>query len=131
MRAPFTAATIRAASTSFLLLALVAPSLAQNDPATPARPATPVTVTNTPLPVTVQGTLPVSVQGKAAVDATQSGAWNVGITNSGSSPVPVRDVDTTNRFARQLCHDFVTSLPCMNPIGSKCTYNLNGYFVTQ
>jgi len=57
--------------------------------------AAPVIVTNTPLPVDVKS-LP-------AVQAQQSGAWNVGINgnvqigNSPASPVPVRNVENPAR----------------------------------
>ena len=60
-----------------------------------------VQVMNTPLPVSVQGTAPVS--------ASQSGAWNVGLAsgasvnvgNAASNPVPVRDVGTPEPVAVQ------------------------------
>ena len=75
--------------------------------ATPPVPVVPVNVTNTPLPVNVQGTQSVS----GTVAAAQSGLWNVGITglppvtlqagatvtvaNSAAQAVPVVDVTTS------------------------------------
>jgi hypothetical protein len=52
-------------------------------------PSVPVRVTNTSLPVQVQGTATVS----GSVSATQTGAWNVGITgNTLNTPLFVTDV---------------------------------------
>jgi hypothetical protein len=84
----------------------VALSLVPSKPAGAAGSA-PVTVTNTPLPVTLQGT--GSIAGN--VSASQSGAWNVGISNAGTSPVPVRDMDNAAKrlpfqlFLFVLLHD--------------------------
>jgi hypothetical protein len=90
----------------------VALSLVPRKPAGAAGSA-PVTVTNTPLPVTLQGT--GSIAGN--VSASQSGAWNVGISNAGTSPVPVRDMDNAAKrlpfqlFLFVLLHDGGTGTP--------------------
>ena len=76
----------------FMMLCVTPGASAQDN-----RPPTPVTVVNT--------TLPVSIQGSSAVTAGQSGTWNVGVNNTVSAPVLTRDVDTTNRFTKQLCED--------------------------
>lgn len=62
-----------------LALTLAGPAGAQSGGGN--RGAAPVTVVNETLQVT------------GTVDATQSGTWNVGVTNSPASPVPVRNVD--------------------------------------
>jgi hypothetical protein len=76
----------------------------------------PVTVVNTPLPVT--GTTTVS----GTVNATQSGAWNVGITgtpmvsvtNANKSLLLVRDVDNPalQPFVFDLCAPITPAGPC-------------------
>src|SRR5258707_2045065 len=58
--------------------------VSQSGPAEAAG-AAPVSVVNPPLPVT------------GTVNATQSGPWNVGISNAAMSPVPVRDVESPLR----------------------------------
>ncbi|PYT54048.1 MAG: hypothetical protein DMG43_07510, partial [Acidobacteria bacterium] len=68
----------------------------------------PVMVTNTPLPVSLTGTGSIS----GNVNAAQSGAWNVGINNAGTSPVPVRDMDNAARRV-----SFQTSLFALLPNG--------------
>jgi len=72
--------------TGGVLLIALSLSFAHVNPADSAGSA-PVTVVNTPLPVTLQGTGTIS----GTVAATQSGAWNVGINN----PVSL-DPTTTN-----------------------------------
>ncbi len=73
-------------------ISAVALSLVPSKPVGAAGSA-PVMVTNTPLPVTLQGTGNIS----GNVSAAQTGAWNVGINNAGTSPVPVRDMDNAAR----------------------------------
>jgi hypothetical protein len=50
-----------------IILCLASGASAQDN-----RPPTPVTIINTPLPVSVLGTLPVSIQGPASVNAGQT-----------------------------------------------------------
>ena len=82
----------------------------------------PVQVTNTPLPVTVQGTATVS----GTVNAMQAGSWNVGVTsvpaiqlsegatvgihNSLAMPVYTRDVNARHAYALTFCTE--PSLGC-------------------
>jgi hypothetical protein len=82
----------------------------------------PVLVTNTPLPVTVQGTASVS----GTVNATQTGTWNVGVTSlpaiqlaegatvglhsSFAMPIYTSDVDTRSAYALSFCSE--PSLGC-------------------
>ena len=73
-------------------ISAVALSLVPSKPVGAAGSA-PVMVTNTPLPVSLTGTGSIS----GNVNAAQSGAWNVGINNAGTSPVPVRDMDNAAR----------------------------------
>jgi len=88
-------------------ISAVALSLVPSKPAGAAGSA-PVMVTNTPLPVTLQGTGNIS----GNVSAAQTGAWNVGINNAGTSPVPVRDMDNAARRV-----PFQTSLFALLPNG--------------
>ncbi len=65
-------------------------------------------------PVTIVGPLPLPVTGSSTVTgtvaATQSGSWNVGITNTAAAPVLVRDVDNAARQPFQAdCNSFASS----------------------
>lgn len=62
-----------------------------------AQQAGPVVSIGGPLPLPV--TLSNSISGSVA--ASQSGTWSVGINNAVTSPVPVRDVDQSDRHAFQ------------------------------
>jgi hypothetical protein len=101
----------------FVILAIVLSSI-PSKPTAAANPA-PVTVVNTatnPVPVSPQGTTPVS----GTVSATQNGMWNVGITNTSSSPISVRDVDNPAHNAVQgFCQ--ITALTAGS---NSCTVNL-------
>jgi hypothetical protein len=69
-----------------LLVGAFLAAMAQPEPAIGAGSA-PVTVVNTPLPVTLSGSVSGTVQ------AEQSGPWSVTVGNAAGSPVLVRDVD--------------------------------------
>ncbi len=86
-------------------ISAVALSLVPSKPVGGAGSA-PVMVTNTPLPVSLTGTGSIS----GNVTAAQSGAWNVGINNPGTSPVPVRDMDNAARQVPFQTGVFVTLL---------------------
>ena len=60
-----------------MLAALVLPAARPTEAASALPGSAPVTVLNTPLPVALQGTGSITGQ----VSATQSGAWNVGVTS--------------------------------------------------
>ncbi len=60
-----------------LVVALAAVTIPQPRPLEAAEGSAPVTVVNTPLPVTLEGTGSIS----GNVNATQSGTWNVGVTS--------------------------------------------------
>jgi hypothetical protein len=67
--------------------------------AAPNPPAIPVNVENTPnVHVTNTPNVNATISGSPSFAATQSGIWNVGITNTAASPVPVQSANqaTTN-----------------------------------
>ena len=111
-----------------LLLAFAAAAILMSPPTQAQQGSAPVTVVNTPLPVSLIGTGNIS----GSVNAAQSGAWNVGVTslpsvqlaagptvgitgglsNTAASPLFVRDVDEPGRNAYVVFVCQSTESPC-------------------
>jgi hypothetical protein len=110
-----------------LALVFAAATIPMSKP-TQAQGSAPVTVVNTPLPVSLVGTGTIS----GSVNAAQSGVWNVGVTslpavqlaagttvgitgglsNTAASPLFVRDVDEPGRNAYAVFVCQGTESPC-------------------
>ena len=111
-----------------LVLALAAATIPLSKPTQAQQGSAPVTVVNTPLPVSLVGTGSIA----GTVNAAQSGAWNVGVTtlpavqlaagttvgitgglsNTAAAPIFVRDVDEPGRNAYFAAVCQSTETPC-------------------
>lgn len=121
-----------------LVLAVAAATIPLSRPTQAQQGSAPVTVVNTPLPVSLTGTGNIS----GSVNAAQSGAWNVGVTslpsvqlaagttvgitgglsNTAATPLFVRDVDEPGRnaYVVRVCQSTIS--PCGGvtvPVGSR------------
>lgn len=121
-----------------LVLAVAAATIPLSRPTQAQQGSAPVTVVNTPLPVSLTGTGNIS----GSVNAAQSGAWNVGVTslpsvqlaagttvgitgglsNTAATPLFVRDVDEPGRNAHvvHVCQSTIS--PCGGvtvPVGNR------------
>lgn len=88
-----------------ILLLALSLSFAHVNPVDGAPPGPSVTVVNTPLPVTLQGTSSIS----GTVAATQSGTWNVGITGSPNVNVMNTPLPIAETARKAVNHSFVCS----------------------
>ena len=121
-----------------LVLAVAAATIPLSKPTQAQHGSAPVTVVNTPLPVSLTGTGNIS----GNVNAAQSGAWNVGVTNlpsvqlaagttvgitgglsnTAATPLFVRDVDGPGRNAHVVHVCQSTLSPCgavTVPVGNR------------
>lgn len=121
-----------------VVLAVAAATIPLSRPTQAQQGSAPVTVVNTPLPVSLTGTGNIS----GSVNAAQSGAWNVGVTslpsvqlaagttvgitgglsNTAATPLFVRDVDEPGRnaYVVYVCQN--TESPCGGvtvPVGNR------------